>query len=224
MSIINSPHSFERLNWSSEDIFKPIIKTEIMKPKDSYIELIIPKRVCVDKDNKLDDIDESGVKHNLGHATPPCHNQPGEKPPKSVIKYYNEMQEWIKGREENIVFMTLTLPPQTPITVNRKKIEYASAKVKDQIRFMRSKIQHFLYGKCITDYIIVFEIFKKSPTIHAHFIYNDKDDQYGEDYKDLCDLCGIFKYKQQQIATCEHLNVSPTIIEYLCKITMNDSE
>lgn len=212
MRIINHPKVYERLNWEN----------------NSNIPIVINKRIkTYDEDEKessdcnSEDSNSSfnyGVVHNLGELRQIC----ADDIPEDVIFQYHRFLLWNNQinhyyDEPDLKFISLTVPPNTKITVHKKTTEYGNSKCVNQLSYLRNKIREWIKLCNINSYIIVFERFK-SQIIHAHILYIPPL-TLEEGYKDLSEIMGYNTYKKMTINIVEEdVTEINKLLLYLCKL------
>lgn len=232
--MINSNHSYERLNWN-EKIYKPIFSSHDSLLGDT-------EKVISDCDNNIGIDDCIEGRSKVICLTTPVHreidygkevspkdfdkknivnNRPGDVPqPYIIIRgVYTKMMNHMDI--ENAYFLSLNIPPDTNVVIRKKKTKYFLLPFHHQIRYLRNIIYTCLRENKITKYIIVFEL-TKNGIIHAH-ICGNFDEYHPSCFRSsYCSLLNINTIKKSEI-NCNIVKVtSKSIFEYLCKIEINE--
>lgn len=220
--MINSEHSYERLDWEQEDrapYYSESIRLRNLEsdklrviPDDETSEtchgrskdlvILRPQRdtVVISKRDK-----NNMSQENITDKT---------RVPDIVKEHYCNMVNNYNINEKSC-FITLMVPPtiKTRVKGNVFK-EYGLRPVKHQIRFLRSKIQYLLHKENIEEYIYVFEI-TKSGLIHCHLICDlDHPSDLQAEY---ADIIGITRHSQLKVNYVAK-QCKSDIWEYVCKI------
>lgn len=208
----DSKHSYERLDYS-KTLYRPIVKFAL---QDVYLvndleDSLKEQSECI---VLKEDSEMSLSGRSSSWSTTPEYMDMTNR--ENVLKYYYEkMNSWYTTYNKlDIRFITLTVPPTQNITVHKKKRQYGTCKIDDQLRYLRNKIYEYFKSCKIEKYVLVFEVTKKM-IIHAHMLVCDE--QITESYKDLSMIMGYDTYKKMTVNIVEK-ECDINIIEYLLKI------
>lgn len=211
MSFINHAKVYERLDWNNNTYVPNVINT-------------IPLERHEDEEKESSDSSSEDstlsfqydAKFSLGELRRMCDNAI----PDVVILQYHRFLLWfekVKYNLDNLKFISLTVPPNTPLVVHNKKKEFGNSKQSQQTSYLRNKIREWIRLCNIKDYIIVFEQ-TKIGLIHAHITYIPPLD-FEETFKDLSDVMGYNTYKKMSINIVEeNVNDIQNLLCYMCKI------
>lgn len=222
--MINSKHSYERLNWN-ELLYKPLFNIRSDKGD-----------IC-DSDKELEANDDiKGRSLSLGQTTPEfgdieapksfftdiklCNNIPSERAQPQII-ISNTLQRMLNfPYNETSYMLSLTVPPDHNVINRKKKYKYFQLKIHDQIRFLRNLVYQNLRENDIKDnYYMVFEITKQGQ-IHCHLVANFIHHPAG--FRASYASCLNVKNFKKAETNCHFVQCNKSISYYLAKIEPNE--
>jgi hypothetical protein len=232
---MNSEHSYERLLWNADIIYKPFVKFH----EEAEVNNIEEEKKSCDSMKVIPDSEIIIEGHSSNLSTMPAKsirqltrkeerekesNIPLTRCHTIVLLYHKLMTDWynyysLKYKKE-ARFTTLTVPPEQKTTLHNKKVIYGSMKIKEQIKYLRNKITEFFIKLKIEEYMIIYEL-TRNGQIHAHFVFFDIE-EYPESYKDLAFIMGYETYKKIKINIVEKECTGSSICYYLCKLLMGE--
>lgn len=210
--MIDSNHSYERLNWKTE-LYRPIIRDSAIT---SCLEIdeITDNRDC---DNQKSSSMTSKCQGEVASwSTSPVKLDNGD-----YQTYYLKrmLMFYVLHKDKSLKFLTLTVPPAKQIMVHGKKRPYGMLKFNEQLRYLKNNIYRYINVIKTKNYIIVFETTKKG-ICHLHMLYedNNEDHEITDNYKDLAGIMGYTSYKEFSTNIVETNAINEGIVYYLCKI------